>query len=181
MDQDKKTNSRKKRSPEKLREYIRIGSIGGYLVIAFLVLLAVSLIVWGFAGRIPVTARLNGAVAEEEKDSNTCLCFVDVNENLGTRLEGRPVTVTMPDGKTFTGTVNPMDDEVLSAEEVLERCSSSGYGLTDWLLSNILGSGKYFYTLTVETEEDISAYWHQLCHISIILSEVRPISFLLGS
>ena len=60
VDQEKKPANKKTQSPEKLNEYIRIGSPGGLLFLAGLVMLAAAAIVWGFIGRIPITAVFEG-------------------------------------------------------------------------------------------------------------------------
>ena len=67
MDKDKKNSNypskeERSKSPEKLNEYIRIGSPGGLILVGALFIVAVALIIWGFIGRIPVTVSVYGTV-----------------------------------------------------------------------------------------------------------------------
>ena len=182
---NKLIDNKKIQSPEKLNEYIRVGNTGGFLLIIGLVILAAALVVWGFTGSIPVTTSLSGVVMESEEESHTCLCFLNVNDDEGNIPEGNAATVSMADGSTYTGSVSYMDSNALSAEEIWHLYSvkenESEDGLTDWILSNLLGDGQYFYVVVVETEDDISAYWHRLADATVVLREVKPISYLLGS
>lgn len=185
MDREKEPNDKTKPSPEKLNHYIRIGSVKGYLIIAVLVLMAAALIVWAFAGRIPVTSTQIGVVVDKENTSHSCLSFVDAMEGISEIPQGTEVTITMIDNNTYEGTVKYMGDKALPVDEVWEAYSVGGdmalVGLTDWIKENLLGDSKYVYPLFVETEEDISEYWHQTATVTLILYEVRPISYLLGN
>ena len=184
MDQDKKPIGHKARSPEKLNEYIRIGSSGGLWLIGGIVLIVAALVVWGFVGSIPATTAQSGVVMQTIVNSRECLCFVDVRDNTGTVPAGNEVTVTMADGSTYKGTVSYMGKIAMSAEEVRSIFSmdalGKALGLEDWLLDDLLGDGSYFYMLDVKTDEDISDYWHQIADVTVVLREDRPISFLLG-
>ena len=53
-------------------------------------------------------------------------------------------------------------------------------GLDDWMLDNLLGEGRFFYILYVETDEDISGYWYNMVNVTVVLREVQPIYYLLG-
>ena len=170
------------RSPEKLNEYIRIGSVGGFLLIAGLVILAAALAIWGFTGRIPVTTTQTGIVVEFKETSHGCLCFVDVNENIGIIPAGTPASVKMPDGSVYKGSVDFMSDNPYSAEEIRELYGGENnleFQLSDWMFSNLLKDGSYYYVLRINTEEDIAEHWHQLTAVTVVISEVRPISYLI--
>ena len=177
--------NKKKQSPEKLNEYIRVGNLGGFLLIIGLVIFAVALVVWGVTGSIPVTTSLSGVVMESSDESHTCLCFVNVSDETESIPEGNPAVVSMADGSTYTGSVKLSDGTVLSTVEILElysvHANGDDDGLGDWILTSLLGDGQYFYEVVVETEEDISAYWHRLVDVTVVLREVKPISYLLGS
>ena len=166
-------------SAEKLDNYIRVGSTGGLLVIAGLAIIAVAVIIWGFTGSIPVTMTQPGVVIEQENGSHTCLCFIDINENTGVLPAGGAVMVRMADGNSFSGKVAGMSNLPLSIEEIHEQYSGAGNeGFSDWVFENLLRDSRYCYTLQVTTDEDISAYWHQIADVTIVLREVRPISYL---
>ena len=170
------------RSPEKLNEYIRIGSLGGFLLIAGLVILAVALIIWGFTGRIPVTTTQTGIVVESKEESNGCLCFVDVNENIRIIPAGTPASVKMADGSVYKGSVDFMSKNPLSAEELRELFGAeynAQFQLSDWMFSKLLKEGSYYYMLRINTEKDIAEYWHQLTAVTVVMREVKPISYLI--
>ena len=170
------------RSPEKLNEYIRIGSVGGFLLIAGLVVLAAALIIWGFTGRIPVTTTQTGIVVESKEKSNGCLCFVDVNENTGAIPAGTTASVKMANGSVYKGSVDFMSRNPLSAEEIRKMYSAetaAQFQLSDWMFSQLLKDGSYYYMLRINTEEDIAEYWHQLTAVTVVMREVQPISYLI--
>ena len=170
------------RSPEKLNEYIRIGSAGGYLLIAGLILLAAALIIWGFTGRIPVTTTQTGLVVEFKEKSHGCLCFVDVNENIGVIPAGTPASVKMSNGSVYKGSVDYMSKNPLSAEEIRELYGSENNAqlqLSDWIFSKLLKDGSYYYMIRINTEEDVAEYWHQLTEVTVVMREVQPISYLI--
>ena len=171
------------RSPEKLNEYIRIGSVGGFLLIAGLVILAAALAIWGFTGRIPVTTTQTGFVVESKEESHGCLCFIDVNENTGIIPAGTPASVKMAGGSVYKGSVDFMSENPISAEEIrtlFGEENSAQFHLSDWMFSKTLKDGSYYYVLRINTEEDIAEYWHQLVMITVVMREVRPISYLIS-
>ena len=171
------------RLPEKLNEYIRIGSIGGFLLIAGLVILAAAMIIWGFTGRIPVTTTQTGFVVESKEESHGCLCFVDVNDNTGIIPAGTPASVQMPGGGVFKGYVDHMGTAPMSAEELRDLYGyehNGPFSLSDWMFSKVLKDGSYYYVLRINTEDDIAEYWHQLVAITVVMREVRPISYLIS-
>ena len=171
-------------SPGKLNEYIRIGSAGGYVMIAALILLVAAIIIWGFAGKIPVTLTEYGVVSGPRKETKMCVCFVDVNKNTGMIPEGNEVNVRMADGKTVKGHVQYMSQYPESSDEVRDSYGNDDPNTTvnfdEWMLEKLLENSTYSYYLTIETDEDISEYWHQVVDVTIIINEVRPISFLVN-
>lgn len=183
MEENKVFTEKKTRAPEKLNEYIRIGSAGGFLLIIGLILLAVGLIVWGFVGRIPVTSTIEGVVVNDPEGFRTCLCLVDVNGSTGLIPEGTPAIVRTIDGKTCNGTVAFMANIAMSEEELRTTFSTEvnpyAYTLSEWILNNLIGDSDYLYAVYIKTEEDLAAYWNQMTEVTIIHSEVQPISFLL--
>ena len=177
VDQEKKPANKKTQSPEKLNEYIRIGSPGGLLFLAGLVMLAAAAIVWGFIGRIPITAVFEGAVMERESSSHLCISFVDIDEFSDTISVGNSALIKMADGSTYTGEIEYVGKIPLSAEEIRKYY---GLVLSDWVQDNLLEDSRYCYDFTVRTQEDISEYWHKIVSITVVLREVKPISYLLG-
>lgn len=169
-------------SPEKLNDYIRIGSAGGILLIAAMVIAAAALIIWGFVGSIPVTITESVAVIGAAEKTNYCIGFVDVKKNTGRFRDGTEVNIQMPDGRRVKGSITQTAPTPLSVEEVREiygEATNTELFITDWMLENLLGDSKYTYMYFIDTEEDISAYWHQMAEATIVTGEIKPISLLL--
>lgn len=170
-------------SPKKLNEYIRIGSAGGNILIASLLIVALAVIIWGFVGRISVTITEYGVVSGSQSGTKYCICFIDVDKNTGVIQEGNEVNVHLPNGKSVSGKVLYMSHYPQSSEEIHDQfgqndINTSGV-FTDWVLDYLLENSKYSYPMTIETDEDITPYWHQVVDVTIIIGEVRPISLLI--
>lgn len=169
-------------SPEKLNECIRIGSKGGLLLITALVIAAVALIVWGFLGTIPVTVTELVGIVGNEKGTHLCLGFLDISNNTGIFDEGTPVNIRMPDGKSVKGTIDIMPSQPLSSEEIRALFGDDGKKLlylSDWMMETLLGDSSYSFMFYIDTEDDVSDYWHQVAEATIITGEVKPISLLM--
>lgn len=192
MEEKKKTNiflddqeEDSRSATDKLNEYIRVGSTGGFILILALIMAVAALLIWGFSGKIPVTYTEVGIVTETNTASHSCICFVDVNADTGVIQEGRSANVRMPDGKTFPAILNYFSTSPYSAEELKEMFSESPGGdpekpfFSDWMMDKILDGCNYAYLMKVETTEDISDYWHEVVQVTVVIDEVRPISFLL--
>ena len=88
----------------------------------------------------------------------------------------------MADGSVYKGSVDFMGDKPVSTEEIRTLFSEENnaqFHLSDWMFSKTLKDGSYYYALRVNTEEDIAKYWHQLVTITVVMREVRPISYLI--
>ena len=174
-------NEERSVSPEKLNECIRVGSTGGFLLVAALIIAAAALIVWGFVGSIPVTVTEQVVIAGSTDASDICVGFVDISKDTGILPEGAEVNIQMPDRNYVKGSVMFMTPEPLSSEEIRELFrpdSDVVTHLTDWIYNVLLGDSLYSYVIIIQTEEDVSAYWHQVADASFIVGEVSPISLL---
>ena len=168
-------------SHENFKEYIRIGSAGGYILITALILVTVALIIWGFVGKLPVTITEYGVVGGDQSGTNVCLCFVDVEKNTGVIPVGNRVNIHMADGSSFTGVVTYSSQDPQSADTLKKQYGTIG-GIeifSEWSLNHLLQDSLYNYALTIETDEDISAYWRQVVDVTIIIREVQPITLLM--
>ena len=175
----------RKLSADKLTEYIRIGSAGGFILIGALVIAILALLIWGFTGTIQETITDVGIVIEQETDSHSCICFVDVDLDTGVIPEGKAASIRMPDGRTFSGTMHYFSASPQSVDELKETYSADSNSaasseiFSDWMMDKLLDGCDYAYLMAIETEGDISAYWHQIVQVTVVMDEVRPISFLL--
>ena len=106
------------RSPEKLTEYIRIGSPGGIIFIIALALVAAALITWGLAGKIPVTASLQGVVDGDTNDARYITSFVEISSNITGISEGSDVNIVTKDGRQFKGKTLPLSRTPMSSDEL---------------------------------------------------------------
>ena len=170
-------------SPEKLNDYIRIGSTGGYMMIAALAIIAAALIIWGFVGKIPVTITDYGGIARKYDYTNTCICFVDVHMNTGVIPVGSKATVHMADGTSYDGYISYMSALPQSADELRKLHGPDGESeaghFSEWVLNYLLEDSTYNYVAYIETDGDISGYWHQVVEVTITTGEVKPISLLM--
>ena len=177
------------RSPEKLTEYIRIGSPGGIIFIIALALVAAALITWGLAGKIPVTASIQGVVDGDNKDSRYITSFVDINSSIAGVPEGSDVNIVTKDGRQFKGKTLPLSRTPMSSDELRKMygeendwdTSFSEYTqwfYSEWLLDTMLEDDGYYYIFMVETQDNLKDYFHQIADLTFTLKEVRPYSFL---
>ena len=75
-----------------------------------------------------------------------------------------------------------VEDTNATIDEIRELFGPENNGrfhLSDWMFSKLLKDGSYYYTLRVNTEEDIAEYWHQLTAVTVVMREVQPISYLI--
>lgn len=177
-------------NPEKLNEYIRIGSIGSYFLIGALVLITVVVLIWGFTGTIPVTTQKHGAIVEND-EADGVLCLVDANDNAGMIPDGAKVNFTTADNATHSGRVVYISPTPFSTGEVRSYFSIDDMNVkrkvckeiatlevNEWMLDYILGDSTYHYLLLIASDEKLSDYRNEVVDATITTAEVRPISFL---
>lgn len=169
---------------EELKEYIRVGSAGGFILIGALIIAIVSLLIWGFTGSIPVTYTNTGIICQMNSETNSCICFVNVDANTGVISKGRKANIIMQDGRSFPAVMDYFSQTPYSAEELRKMFSSgssdnsSGIAFSDWMMEKALDGCDYAYLMTVTTQTDISVYWHQVAQAMVVIDEISPISFL---
>lgn len=156
-------------SPEKLNDYIRITSAGSIFVIIALAVFAVTYIIWGFYGTLPVTETVTGVV--DGSNNNNITCFMDASRFSGRQLQGKDAVIRLSDNVTVTGVVDQVRTTPVSKEE------ASAWIENDWLTSNLVTSS-YSILITIQHSEDLSDYSYELAQVSIVTEEVKPISFL---
>ena len=157
-------------SPEKMNEYIRTGGPGIIFIVAALLIVVIALIVWGFAGTLPVTESVTGLV--DPNSGYHVICFVDASRFSPGNLSGKQVSIRMADGTGVSGTVESVSEVPLSWEQASALIDN------DWLTLNMVNVS-YSFLVSIEPERDLSAYGHQLVDASIITDEVKPITFLM--
>lgn len=177
---------------EELSEYIHVTSPGIVVVIVSLLVMLVALIIWGFAGTLPVTQTVTGLVVDTamyakiypkaadvlpgaDEGRIVVFCFVDASRYNGQAIKefGENALIRMPDQKTFQGTV---DQEFLSPIS-MEQAKDILFG-NEWVLEQCVAQN-YSWWLEVCPAEDLSNYAFTLAQVTILTDEVAPIYFLM--
>lgn len=177
-------------NPEKLNEYIRIGSTGSYFFTGALVLIVVVVLIWGFTGTIPVTTQKHGVIVEND-GAYGVLCLVDASDNTGMIPEGAKVNFTTADKTGHSGHVYYMSPIPFSTGELQtyfttedaairrEVCKElATVEVNEWTLNYILGDGAYHYLLFIVSDDELPGYRNEVVDATVTTNEVRPISFL---
>ena len=163
---------RRSESSERLNEYIRIGKPGIIILIISLALVLGAVLFWGFTGKLHETITVSGIV--DITAQGDVRCFVDADSMNGKDLEGRQVTIRMPDRSTSKGTVLSSTDSPMTQEELAEM-----YNYTRWEMNHLMGEGTYFYVIEIDAQKDLKQYQEDLVEVSVIMNEISPISFLI--
>ena len=157
-------------SPERLNEYIRVANPGTWVMVSALLLVLAAFIAWGLIGTIPRSVTLKGVV---DKSTGYSLdVVVDASQFTGESLVGKEATYYLPSGAAGKGKIVRATDTPLSREEM------AGVLESDFLASSLVYSD-YSYILLLEPEEDLTEHGLEIGQVTIIVDEVRPVSFLL--
>lgn len=180
------------RSPEKLNEYIRVTSPGIWMAVVALLLILVSIIVWGLTGRIPVYHSTSAVGMRLKFDASRAdlgsmedyavegvLCFMEATDVSSHELQEKRANVVFRDGTRVEGISYLLDTTPEKDEEIKGLLSDFNID-SDWVLS-ILGDGVYRYPVYIELEKPLDyLYWGEIAEAAVIVKEVRPIYFLIG-
>ena len=176
----KKSKSELSRSPEKLHEYIRVGSPALYVLVGALVLVVASLLIWGFFGRIPRTLAEYGYMKDNE-GGTVCLSLISVETDVGDLKSGSKATLYMADGSKHSATVQDIS-VVFSADQLRDILKNEYQVSTDWAVNKLLEGGEFFHIvwLIPDDPEQVDQYYgNELVSVSFIIEEIKPISFLI--
>ena len=176
---------------EELNEYIRVTSPGTFIVILSLLILLAAVIIWGFAGTLPVTETVTGLVIDtaqyreinpgmedlipDGEEGIRVLCFVDASRFNGQALKefGDKAGLKMPDQTTFTGMIGTRSQAPVSRERARDILFDNG-----WVLDKCVRQD-YNWLLVIRPDEDISQYTFTLAEVTLLTDEVAPIRFLM--
>ena len=179
-------------SHDGLDEYIRVSSSGLLIIIGALSLVLVATVVWGFAGKLPVTLTVTGcvvdtefaaAVQSQESDATAdgdefgkawVVCFVDSSKFSAEQIMkfNPDVTISMPDRSTFKGKIEDVSPYPLSRDEAHSFLEGS-----EWMAEQCVTSN-YSWGLIISVHDDISDHLFTTPEVTIITDEVPPIRFL---
>ena len=177
-------------SEEELSEYIHAMKPGLAAVIISLLVLLVAVIVWGFAGTLPVTETVLGLTVDSsvyELDEKTkkkmfsdeeglfVVCFVDASRFNGQAIRefGDEAVLKMPDQRTFKGKIESRIMVPISREEAKTILFDN-----EWVLNQCVKQN-YNWMLTIRPDEDLGQYAFTLSEVPLLTEEVPPIRFLM--
>ena len=177
-------------SEEELSEYIHAMKPGLAAVIISLLVLLVAVIVWGFAGTLPVTETVLGLTVDSsvyDLDEKTkkemfsdeeglfVVCFVDASRFNGQAIRefGDEAVLKMPDQRTFKGKIESRIMVPISREEAKTILFDN-----EWVLNQCVKQN-YNWMLTIRPDEDLGQYAFTLSEVTLLTEEVPPIRFLM--
>ena len=169
----KQYNTDRIESPEKLDRYIRTSNPSLWIIVIALLILSVSIMVWGFVGTLPKIYTAEGIT----RGGKSVYCYIPTTDASRSMI-GCDVTITLPDGSTVDGKVSDISSVPYSANEMYAEIPK------EWIVYQFFGEdgeyhmNVYMYKLEVETEEDIPE--DCIVEASIITENVKPIVYLLN-
>lgn len=150
--------------------YVSTTHLKAWLVLAAVLILLVTSLVWSFAGTLPVSITCKGFAG---KDGPACFLLVSPQVMQTREIDpGDAVRVTRPTGVTIRGTVRDVSAAPLTLEEL------SGIVDNDWIFHEVQ-AGDYNYCIDVELESDLKQ--DEMVDAVITVEHVRPIALLLES
>ncbi|MBR0413076.1 MAG: hypothetical protein IJI47_05880 [Eubacterium sp.] len=150
-----KKSNKKVNSPEELSDYIKVSSVGVWLILGVIVLFLVSVFIWGIFGNLETTVDATGVC-----ESGTIYCYM---ENAAGIEEGDKVKIGNAVGKVVS-----VSDEPLSSSSVSKKY--------DEYTAYCLNPAKWSYEITVSCENCPDG----VTGVKIITETVKPISFIKG-
>ena len=150
-------------SPEQLNDYIKVSSPSVFMILAVVVLLLVSALVWGFFGSMSKTVSLKGVARGGE-----ILCFVDPSADTVYK-EGMEIAVTSNTGTVVSGKISSVSQTPLSFVEAATGVGSDyavyALSLSDWNIPFII-------------EIDLSLVEGAIYSVNVTTESIRPISLI---
>lgn len=150
-----KQSDNKVNSPEQLNDYIKASSVGVWVVLSVIMVLLISIIIWGFFGSLKTTVNTVG-VAESGK----IICYVDNSANISV---GDEVTVNGEKGTVSAVASAPVSASSLASE--YDEYTLYSLQLSEW---------NYAVEITCDSCDD------GIQSVKIIYDSVHPISFITG-
>ena len=158
---------------EELNTWIRIIRPGLLLLGVSQLLVAMAVLVWGFTGTLPVSETLGAYVVPDAEAGQEVLCFMDAIRFPAASLAGNEARITMGDGSICQGTVQFCSEGPKSATDY-----QADYEIPGCMISRLMTSD-YLYVIGIQPEEPVERFKGQLATVSVVVREVRPISFLM--
>ena len=101
-----KNSNNKVSSPEQLNDYIKVSSVGIWLILCVLILFLVSVFVWAIFGSLTTTVAANGVC-----DGTQVVCYVDNTDSVDI---GDKVKINGKEGEIVAIAETPVSSSALS-------------------------------------------------------------------
>lgn len=150
-----KGSANKVSSPEELNDYIKVSSVGVWIVLSTIVILLISVFVWGATASLQVTVKATGVA-----DNGVVTCYVENASNVQAGEEVRIAGVT---GKVVNVSQKPISKE--SVSEKYDEYTVYCLDPHDW---------------NYEIEVSADGCPDGVYSVTIISDSVKPISFITG-
>lgn len=154
----RKTSMDKISSPEQLDDYIRVTTPSLWVTIAAIIILLISLIVWGAVGSLPTAITVNGIA-----QNGVVTCYLTPEQ------AGEISSETAVSAGNIPGSVEQISSLPLSAAEVKNALAS------DYLFQAVNVTD-----FTVPVTVSAQGIHDGIVSVRFTVSSVRPIDFLLN-
>ncbi len=188
-------------TPDSISDYIPISSPSIYSALILLLVVLVVVLIWGNIGRVPMKMTVKGVglnayefledyEEDEDDDADTSesvegdsndvdffLCLVDPNTVTSDKLNEKPATVMLNDGKNVSGTAVLLDTVPNTEEDLIETLNAYGIG-SHWALER-LDTGGYRYAVGIFLDKPVSfLQYGEIADVVIEIDQVPPIYYL---
>ncbi len=183
-------------TPETITDYLPISTPSIYTMLFLLLTVLVVVLIWGNIGRVPLKMTVKGVGlstidfteleqenmdADEtdpnEYDVDMFLCLVNPSIITGDKLNDKPATVILNDGKHISGRAVLLDTVPSNEDEVMEILSKYEID-THWAIER-LDTGGYRYIVSVYLDKPVSfLQYGEIADVVIEIDQVPPIHLL---
>ena len=180
---------------ESLDEYIRVGSPGTLVVVFSLFLIFAAVLLWGFAGKLPVTKEGKALIIDQDtvmalyggrdiealdptqlKDENIgILCFINASDYSLDKLNDfeKKVVIRTPNQEECSGAITTILPVPISAKDAKTYLLGS-----QWITDQCV-EGDYSWVVIVDPDQDLRAYNYQIANLTFTVEKVAPIQLLI--
>ncbi len=148
-------------SPEQLHDYIRVSNPSVWVVLSAVMVLIISLLVWGIFGAMPTVIKSNAVF-----QGDNLVCFIPKEEMKTDIVPGLKVIVEGME----EGIIKSISNQPISINEIKEKYGNYASGnliLSQWNVEVIIDSEGSYVEGTIYP-------------LSIVTEETRPIDFLIN-
>ena len=142
-------------SPEKLNDYIQVANPNVWMIMAAIIILLASVLVWGFFGSVSTTHTVKGLAKDGQ-----IVCYINTNAGFSVQ-KGMQVAISGDMPGTVTGEVASVSSAPLSYVEASAGINSDyavySLNLADWNMQAIISADSpltegAIYSVSITTE-----------------------------